>query len=151
MPLAELVRDFDDQLKSMSSGYASFSYELSDAAPADVEKLEILIAGRVEPALTRIVPRKDLDYEARAAVDRLKKFLPAQQFSQSLQASASGRIVARETITAIKKKLGDFGKNGGDRTRKMKLWKKQKEGKERLKERGRVSLPVEVFRELLKK
>ncbi len=151
MPLAELVRDFDDQLKSVSSGYASFSYELGDEAPAEVEKLEIMIAGRAEPALTRIVPKKDLDREARAAVDRLKKFLPAQQFSQALQSSSRGRIIARETIPAMKKNLGDFGKNGGDRTRKMKLWKKQKRGKERLKEMGRVNLPVEVFRELLKK
>ncbi len=83
--------------------------------------------------------------------ERLKTILPQQQFTQALQAKAEGKIIARETIPAMKKDLGNFGKNGGDRTRKMKLWKKQKEGKERLKERGRVHIPVSVFREILKK
>jgi GTP-binding protein LepA len=151
MPLAELVRDFDDQMKSVSAGYASFSYELDGEEKADVEKLEILIANEVAPALTRIVFRRDLEREARTTVERLKTLLDQQQFSQAIQAKAQGRIIARETIAAMKKALGDFGKNGGDRTRKMKLWKKQKRGKERLKERGTVSLPVEVFREILKK
>lgn len=151
MPLMELIRDFDDQLKSISAGYASFSYELDGESPCDVEKLEILAAGEAMPALTRIVFKKDLEHEARATVARLKELLPAEQFSLALQAQAQGRIIARETIPAMKKDLGNFGKNGGDRTRKMKLWKKQKEGKERLKERGRVHVPVSVFREILKK
>ena len=112
-----------------------------------------LIAEKIEPALTRIVPRKDLEREGRATVERLKDLLPMQQFSVALQASVDGKIIARETIAAMKKNLGDFGKNGGDRTRKMKLWKKQKEGKAKLKEAGsgRVQVPVEVFREILKK
>jgi GTP-binding protein LepA len=151
MPLAELIRDFDDQLKSVSAGYASFSYELAGEAPADVEKLEILVAGEAASALTRIVPKKDLEREARTTVERLKTILPAQQFSQALQARSRGKIIARETIVAMKKALGDFGKNGGDRTRKMKLWKKQKRGKERLEARGKVHVPIEVFREILKK
>lgn len=151
MPLAELIRDFDDQMKSVSAGYASFSYELDNEQRADVEKLEILIAGEVASALTRVVFRKDLDREGRATVERLKELLPPQQFAQALQARSRGRIIARETIAALKKKLGDFGKNGGDRTRKMKLWKKQERGKERLQESARVNLSVEVFREILKK
>lgn len=151
MPLSELIRDFDDQMKSASAGFASFSYEMEGESEADVEKLEIVIAGEVASALTRIVNRKDIEREARNTVERLKKLLPSQLFTQAIQARAEGRIIARETIAAQKKNLGDFGKNGGDRTRKMKLWKKQQEGKERLKERGRVDISIEVFREILKK
>jgi len=151
MPLAELIRDFDDQLKSSSAGYASFSYELDGEEKADAAKMEVMIAGEVQPALTRIVSRKDAEREGRSTVERLKDLLPRQQFAQSLQACVDGKIIARETISAAKKNLGDFGKNGGDRTRKMKLWKKQQRGKARLKETGRVSVPIEVFREILKK
>ena len=151
MPLMELIRDFDDQLKSASAGFASFSYELAEEAESDVEKLEILVAGEVVPALTRVVFRKDIEREGRATVDRLKKLLPGQQFSQAIQARVRGRIIARETIPALKKKLGDFGKNSGDRTRKMKLWQKQKRGKEKLQQSAKVNISAEVFREILKK
>jgi GTP-binding protein LepA len=151
MPLAELIRDFDDQMKSVSAGFASFSYELGTEAPADVEKLEILVANEVASALTRIVNKKDVEREARATVERLKDLLPPQQFMQAIQARVRGKIMARESIGAIKKKLGDFGKNGGDRTRKMKLWKKQEKGKERLQQSAKVNISVEVFREILKK
>ncbi len=151
MPLAELIRDFDDRLKSVSAGYASFNYELAGEEEADVEKLEILIVGDVVPALTRIVPKKDLEREGRATVERLKNLLPKEQFVQAIQARAQGRIIARETIPAMKKLLGNFGKTGGDRTRKMKLWKKQRRGKEKLQSMAKVELSPEVFREILKK
>jgi len=150
MPLAELLRDFDDQLKSLTAGFASFSYELAGEAPAEVEKLEIIVAADVVEALTRIVPEKDLEREARTSVEKLKKLLPRMQFAQAIQARARGRIIARETIPALRKDVTGY-LYGGDRSRKMKLWKKQKRGKERLKETGRVNLPVEVFREILKK
>ncbi len=151
MPLRELIRDFDDRLKSASQGYASFTYEVAGEQETDVEKLEILVVEEVVPALTRIVPKKDIEREGRQTVERLKELLPREQFSQALQAKAQGRIIARETIPAMKKELGNFGKNGGDRTRKMKLWKKQQKGKERLKENARVTIEPEVFREILKK
>ncbi len=151
MPLAELIRDFDDQLKSVSAGYASFSYELSGEKKTDAERLDILVMEEVVPALTRIVRKSDTEREARATVERLRDLLPKAQFSQAIQAKVGGRIIARETITASKKQLGNFGKNGGDVTRKMKLWRKQKRGKERLQERGKVSLSPEIFREILKK
>jgi GTP-binding protein LepA len=151
MPLRELIRDFDDRLKSASQGYASFTYELAGDRESEVEKLEILIVNEVIPALTRIVPKKDLEYEGRKTVERLKELLPKEQFSQAIQARSLGRIIARETIPAMKKELGNFGKNGGDRTRKMKLWKKQQRGKERLQSTARVNLSPEVFREILKK
>lgn len=151
MPLRELIRDFDDQLKSVSQGYASFTYELAGEREAEVEKLEILIVNDVVAALTRIVPKKDLEREGRQTVERLKDLLPKEQFPQALQAKAVGRIIARETIPAMKKELGNFGKNGGDRTRKMKLWKKQQRGKEKLMSMARVELSPEIFREILKK
>ena len=154
LPLADLIRDFDDQLKSVSAGYASLSYEVSDFQKTEVAKLEVLVAGHQLAGLTRIIHKEDLEREARKSVEKLKELLPKQQFSQALQAVANGRIIAREDIPAMKKLLGNFGKTGGDRTRKMKLWKKQKRGKERLKERavtGNVEISAKVFKELLKK
>jgi GTP-binding protein LepA len=151
MPLRELIRDFDDRMKSVSQGYASFTYELAGERESEVEKLEIVVVNEVVPALTRIVPKKDLEREGRQTVERLKELLPKMQFSQALQAKSLGRIIARETIPAMKKELGNFGKNGGDRTRKMKLWKKQEKGKERLQAGARVDISPEVFREILKK
>ncbi|MBI5220409.1 MAG: elongation factor 4 [Candidatus Liptonbacteria bacterium] len=150
MPLAELIRDFDDRLKSASSGFASFSYELAEEAAAQVVLLEILIAGEAQPALTRVVPRRDVEWEARQMVERLRKLLPQQQFTQAIQARVDGRIIARETIAALRKDVTGY-LYGGDRSRKMKLWKKQQRGKEKLKTMGRVSVPVAVFREVLKK
>ncbi|MHB9019596.1 MAG: translation elongation factor 4 [Minisyncoccota bacterium] len=154
LPVAELIRDFDDQLKSVSAGYASLSYEISDYKKAQVVKLEILVAEHNIGGLTRIIYKDEMDKEARKTVERLKDLLPAQQFTQAIQATIGSKIVARETIAAMKKDLCNFGKNGGDRTRKMKLWKKQQRGKERLKERGvknRIDIPAKVFKELLKK
>jgi GTP-binding protein LepA len=151
MPLSELMHGFDNTIKSVTAGYASFYYELIDEEPAEVEKLEILINEELVPALTRIVPRKDAEREGRAMVERLKDLLPKQQFKQPLQARAWGRVIARETIPAMKKDLGNFGKNGGDRTRKMKLWKKQKRGKKKLESMSQVTIGPEVIREILKK
>lgn len=150
MPLADLVRDFDDRLKSVSGGYASFTYELIDFEKADVRRLEILVAGEAVPGLLRIVNSKDIEFEGRKMVEKLKDLLPRQQFVQALQAMANGRIIARETIPAMKKDVTGY-LYGGDRTRKKKLWEKQKRGKERLKKMGRVTLSAEVFKELLKK
>jgi GTP-binding protein LepA len=154
MPLADLIRDFDDQLKSGTQGFASLSYEIIGNEKADVKKMEIHVAGHSVPGLARIVPREDLEREGRKMVERLKDLLPKEQFSQALQAVVDGRIIARETIPAMKKLLGNFGKTGGDRTRKMKLWKKQKEGKQKLKEiaeKSQIKIPAGVFKELLKK
>lgn len=154
LPLSDLIRDFDDQLKSVSAGYASLSYEVSEYAKANVVKLEVLVAGTDIGGLTRIVHADEVEQEARKTVERLKELLPRQQFVQAIQAVAGGRIIALETIPAMKKLLGNFGKTGGDRTRKMKLWKKQRRGKERLKERGlqsKIDVPASIFKELLKK
>ncbi len=151
MPLMELITDFDDKLKSISHGFASFSYEIGDFQKGDLAKIDVLIAGDLVVGLSRIIPKKDLEYEARQMAGRLKDLLPKQQFTQAIQIVVGSRVVARETIPAMKKALGSFGKNGGDRTRKMKLWKKQKEGKKRLLGMAKVNISADVFKELLKK
>lgn len=154
LPLADLIRDLDDKLKSVTQGFASFFYEIIGYAPAAVQKLEVLVASHAVPGLTRILPKQDIEREARITVEKLKELLPKQQFVQAIQAAANGHVIARETIPAMKKLLGNFGKTGGDRTRKMKLWKKQQRGKERLKERGestQIKIPASIFKELLKK
>lgn len=151
MPLAELISDFDDQLKSATKGLASFSYRFLDYKTADILRVDILVATEIIPGLSRFLPRAEVEREARRMVESLKEHLPRQQFHQSLQASVEGRIVAREDIPAIKKQLGNFGKNGGDRTRKMKLWKKQEKGQKKLEERSTVHISPETFKELLKR
>jgi GTP-binding protein LepA len=153
LPLGDLISDLDDKLKSITKGYASLSYRITGWQRADVAKMEILVAENVVPGLTRIIPKKDLDREARTTVEKLKKLLPRQQFTQAIQAASAGRIIARETIPAMRKDVTGY-LYGGDRTRKMKLWKKQQKGKKRLKERGtenRVKIPASIFKELLER
>src|SRR3989344_4399020 len=150
MPLSELISDFDDQLKSATEGYASFSYELGEYKKSDVVKVDFLVASEIVPGLSRFFHRSVFEREARQMVERLKVLLPQQQFTQAVQAQALGKIMARETIPAMRKDVTGY-LYGGDRTRKMKLWKKQKRGKERLKERAHVHISPEIFRELLKK
>lgn len=154
LPLADLISDFDDKLKSVSAGYGSLSYEVVAYEEGEVDKLEFMVAENLVPGLTRILPKAEIDAEARATCSKLKDLLPKQQFKQAIQAVHRGRVIARETIAAEAKELGNFGKNGGDRTRKMKLWKKQQRGKERLEERSTntgVRIAASVFKELLKK
>lgn len=150
MPLTDLVSDFDDKLKSISSGFASFSYEFLGYELANLTKLEILVAEDLVSGLTRVVRRDEAEREGRSMLTKLRDLLPKQQFSQALQAKAMGRILARENISALKKDVTGY-LYGGDRTRKMKLWKKQARGKKRLKSMGRVEIAPSVFKELLKK
>lgn len=154
LPLSDLVSDLDDKIKSVSAGYASFSYEILDFEKSEVAKMEILLTGKSVPGLTRIIPKLDIEREGRTMVEKLKELLPRQQFTQAIQAAVGGRIIARETIPAMRKLLGNFGKTGGDRTRKMKLWKKQQRGKEKLKEiaeQSQIKIPANIFKELMKK
>ncbi len=153
LPLADLISDLDDKLKSLSEGYASLSYEVTGYEKGNLDKLEILVAGRVVPGLTRILPKEKIEREARQTVERLRELLPRQQFTQAVQAAAHGRIIARETIPAMRKDVTGY-LYGGDRTRKMKLWKKQQRGKTKLKEmaeKSDIKIPASVFKELLKK
>lgn len=150
MPLAGLISDFDDKLKSVSEGTASFSYELGNYQKADLEKMDILVAGEKIAGLSKMIYKDEIEREPRKMLEKLKEILPRQQFVQALQAKVGSRIVARENIPAMRKDVTGY-LYGGDRTRKMKLWKKQKKGKEKLKAMGRVRLSAETFKELLKK
>ncbi|MDI6717704.1 MAG: translation elongation factor 4 [Patescibacteria group bacterium] len=150
MPLMELISDFDDQLKSATHGFASFSYFLTDYKKADLVKIDVYVAKDLVIGLSRIVPKNKMEYEARQMAQRLKDLLPQQQFSQAIQISAGSRIIARETIPALRKDVTGC-LYGGDRTRKMKLWKKQKKGKKKLLEMAKVNISADVFKELLKK
>ena len=151
MPLRELMRGFFDKLKSASQGYASVSYELRELKAAEVARLDILVAEEPVAAFTRIIAEHRAYEEAVAAVEKLYKILPRQMFATKIQGVALGRILASKTLPAMSKNVTQH-MYGGDRTRKMKLWKKQKEGKAKMKERGRgrVNIPEEVFLKMIK-
>ena len=148
MPLAELLGDFYDRLKSVTSGFASVNYELGTYERADVVKMDILLADQEIPEFARIMPKAKLEREARAFVARLKEVLPRENFAVAIQAKAGGRIVARENLPAMKKDVTGY-LYGGDRTRKMKLWKKQKAGKKKLLALARVNIPHDVYIKIL--
>lgn len=150
MPLMELISDFDDQLKSLTHGYASFSYEMADYQKADLARIDVMVAKDMVVGLSRILPKKDIEYEARQMAVRLKDLLPQQQFAQAIQITTGSKVIARETIAPMRKDVTGY-LYGGDRTRKMKLWKKQKEGKKRLLSMAKVNVSADVFKELLKK
>jgi len=144
MPLRELMRGFFDRLKSVSSGFASLSYELIGMRPAEVTKLDILVAEESQPAFARIVSRRRLQTEAEAMVEKLEKLLPRQMFELKIQARAAGRILASRRKSALRKDVTQH-MYGGDITRKMKLREKQKKGKKKMLARGRVDIPHDVF------
>lgn len=150
IPLASVVTDFYDALKGVSSGFASLSYEMEGYKQSGVVKLDILIAGEIVDAFSRMVPRDETYSEGSRMVKKLKDVLPRQNFEIALQAAVGGKIIARETITAFRKDV-TAGLYGGDVTRKQKLLKKQKKGKKKMKTIGQVPIPQEVFVEMMKK
>ena len=155
MPLRELMRNFFDDLKSTTSGYASIAYELGEYKEANVTRLDILVADEPMPAFCRVVSRRRVAEEARNQVERLKKVIPRQQFAFKIQGKALGRIIASETVSAFRKDVLMHGSKvvgGGDVSRKKKLLEKQKRGKAKMKERGKgkVNIPQEVFLKMMR-
>jgi len=150
LPLAEMIADFYSDLKSVSKGYASFDYKHSGFREANLEKVEILVNGVPVEALCSIQPRERAAFFSRDVLLRMKKFIDKQMFEVALQAKLGGKIIARETVSALRKDV--IAKcYGGDITRKRKLLEKQKEGKKRMKRIGSVDLPHQGFFEILRK
>ena len=150
LPLNEVATDFYDQLKSISSGYASFDYEEAPYQPADLVKMDILINGKPVDALAFVIHRSNSYRVGREIVKKLRKVIPRQLFEVALQAAIGSRVIARESISALRKAV-TAKCYGGDITRKRKLWEKQKKGKKRMKQIGNVEVPQEAFLTILKK
>ncbi len=149
MPLRELMRNFFDKLKSISSGYASIAYTLGEMREADVTRLDLLVAEEPVPAFTRVISRRRAQEEAEAAVEKLHEVLPRQQFATKIQGVALGRIIASKTLSAFRKDV-TAKLYGGDITRKMKLLEKQKKGKKKMRSMGKVNIPHEVFMKMMR-
>ncbi len=149
LPLSGIIHNFYDDLKSVSSGYASLDYEFIGYRPVSAVKMDILVHGDEVPALAQIVLKETAHEEGRKILQKLKTLIPKQQFKVSLQASINGKIIAREDISSVGKAVLS-GISGGHRERKDKLIDRQKKGKERLKMVGKVAIPQEAFREVLK-
>ncbi len=149
MPLRELMRNFFDKLKSASSGFASISYEIEGMRQANVVRMDILVADEVLPAFSRVVSRRIVEEEAEMAVEKLHGLLPRQMFAMKIQAKALGRIISSRSVSAFSKDVTQH-MYGGDITRKMKLREKQKKGKKKMKARGKVNIPQDVFLKMMR-
>jgi len=149
VPLRELMRNFFDELKSASSGYASLSYEVSDYRKADVVKMEVLVAEEEFPAFSKIISKFRVEEEAQKTVEKLYNIMPRQMFATKIQCKALGRILASKTIPALRKNVTAH-LYGGDITRKMKLREKQKKGKKKMQANAKVRVGQDIFLKMMK-
>ena len=149
IPLAELIVDFFDELKSRTRGYASMDYHVADYRAGNLVKVEVLVGGEPVDALTTIVHKDDAYHKGQRLVTKLKELIPRQMYDVAIQASSSGRIISRANVKALRKDV--LAKcYGGDITRKKKLLEKQKRGKRRMKMVGSVEIPQEAFMAVLR-
>ncbi|MDO4871062.1 MAG: GTP-binding protein LepA [Candidatus Saccharibacteria bacterium] len=149
-PLANLLTDFYDQLKSITSGYGSLNYELKDYEQHDLVRLDFYVGGQLVDALSLVVHRSEAPTVGRETVKKLKEVIPRQNFEVSLQAAIGGKFIAREDIKAFRKDVTGY-LYGGDVSRKKKLWAKQARGKKRMKKFGKVDIPSEAFTVMLRR
>ncbi|MDZ4225589.1 MAG: elongation factor 4, partial [Candidatus Andersenbacteria bacterium] len=150
MPLRELVVDLYDHLKSVTAGYGSMSYELTEWRDADVVKLAVMVNHETVEALSVIVARSRSEAIGRRMVKKLKEVIPRQLFAIPIQAAIGGNIIARETLPAMRKDVTGY-LYGGDVTRKRKLLEKQKKGKKRMGQQGKVKIPTQAYLAVLKR
>lgn len=150
IPLRELMRGFFDKLKGVTSGFGSISYNIDGERIAKVSRLDILIADEVVPAFAKVISRQQIENEAEQAVEKLVAVLPRQMFTTKIQAKALGRIIASRTLSGMKKNVTQH-MYGGDITRKMKLREKQKKGKKKMRELGKVNIPQDVFLKMIRR
>jgi GTP-binding protein LepA len=153
MPLRELMRNFFDDMKSITSGYASISYEIGEYKEADVVRLDIIVADEPMVAFCRVVSRRRVEEEARNQVEKLQKIIPRQQFAFKIQGKALGRIIASEAVSAFRKDVLMHGSKvvgGGDISRKKKLLEKQKKGKKRMQANAKINISHDVFLKMMR-